>query len=141
MTEKPSEPWPSLLAPVRRTFRAAARTVVPESEGLDEAGWRELESTVEATLAARPRRLQRQLVLFVRVLDLLPVLRHGRRFHALPPASRTRVLESLQDSALLLLRRGFWGLRTLVYMGYYTRDAAAGEVGYRAQRRGWERRR
>jgi hypothetical protein len=49
-------------------------------------------------------------------------------------------LLGLQEPALLL-RRGSWGLRTLVLMGYYGRPDAKQEIGYRADPRGWEARR
>lgn len=121
-----------------RPFRAIAETVVPEAAGLDEAGWDELEAIVERALAGRPPALQRQLRLFIRLIGLAPVARHGRTFAALEPAQRSRLLAGLQASPLLLLRRGFWGLRTLIYMGYYARDAAAKEIGYHASAAGWE---
>jgi len=59
----------------------------------------------------------------------------------LDPARRARFLDSLQTSRLLLARRGIWGLRTLVLMGYYGRPRAAAAIGYRADPRGWEARR
>ena len=65
----------------------------------------------------------------------------GRRFSALDVARRTRFLLALQNSPVLLLRRGIWGLRTLVFMGYYGRPEAAALIGYRADARGWEARR
>ena len=37
----------SVLAPVRAPFRAVACAVVPEAEGLDGAGWSEVEGIVE----------------------------------------------------------------------------------------------
>src|SRR6185436_18731915 len=97
----------------------------------------ELESGVEQALALQPRARRRQLQLFVRVVDWLPVLRWGRRFGGLDTDRRRRVLAALQDAPLLLLRRGFWGLRTLVLLGYYTRPAAAAEIGYEATTQGW----
>ena len=130
----------ALLEPVRPAFRAIATTVVPEAAALDDAGWRELEGIVEHALAQRPPRLRRQLLLFIRVIERLPV-RRGRRFSALPPAARARFLAALERAPLLLVRRGFWGLRTLILMGYYARPAAATAVGYRADPRGWEARR
>ena len=51
------------------------------------------------------------------------------------------MLETLQDAPVLLLRRGIWGLRTLAFMGYYTRPDAQRAIGYRADPRGWEARR
>jgi hypothetical protein len=129
-----------VLAPVRRTFREIAVTVVPEASALDETGWIALEGLVETTLARRPAAMQRQLVVFVRAIEHLPRLRWGRPFSALGPAERTRVLSGLEHAPLLILRRGFWGLRTLVFLGYYARPEAAAAIGYRADARGWEAR-
>jgi len=132
---------PAVLPSVRPTFRALAATFVPEAAALDEAGWTEAEAIVERFLAARPQAVRRQLALLVRLLDVLPLPRYGRRFTTLDPARRRRVLETLQDAPVLLLRRGIWGLRTLAFMGYYTRPNAQRAIGYRADPRGWEARR
>ncbi len=128
----------SLLAPVRPVFRAAAEAILPAAAQLDEAGWASLEQIVEQALAQRPPRAQRQLQLFLRVLDAWPLLRHRRRFRALPRETRTRVLHDLERGRRLLLRRGVWGVRTLVFMGYYTQPAHAARTGYRASVRGWQ---
>ena len=127
-----------VLQPVRNSFRALATTIVPEAAELDEDGWAELERIVETALAERPPALRRQLRLLIRMLHLRPILRYGRTFTALDPERRTRFLREIENSRLLLLRRGFWGLRTLVYMGYYARPAAMEVIGYRAHPRGWE---
>ena len=131
----------SVLAPVRPIFRALAETILPDAARLDERAWADVESIIEQALAERPPAMQRQLVLLIRTLHWLPVARWGRPFPALDPARRTRFLESVQRAPMKLLRRGFWGLRTLVLMGYYARPAAAAEIGYRATARGWESRR
>jgi len=130
-----------VLESVRPAFRAFAATVVLEAALLDSAGWRELESIVDRAVAARPRKVQRQLRLLLRLIEHLPRLRRGRPFTRLSPAERNRFLTGLQDSPVLVLRRGVWGLRTLVFMGYYARQAAAVKIGYRAHPRGWEVRR
>jgi hypothetical protein len=130
-----------VLASVRPIVRAIGNTVVPEATRLDPAAWAAVEDTVAAALAARPAALRRQVLLFLRLLEWLPALRYGRRFTRLDPERRARVLTRLQDAPLLLVRRGVWGLRTLILMGYYGRDAAAREIGYRADPRGWDARR
>ena len=126
-----------ILAPVRARFRALARAIVPESAELDESGWAEVEAIIEEALARRPASMRRQLQLFIRALDLLPAVRWGRTFRRLGPARRTRFLEAVQSSRLFIIRRGFWGLRTLVFMGYYARPAAHAGIGYDARTRGW----
>jgi hypothetical protein len=133
-----SEP---LVAPVRTVFRAIAQAVVPEAGALDESQWLDVERIVEEALAPRPPSLRRQLGLLIRVIEVAPVLWSGRRFSSLDIARRTRFLLALQNSPVLLIRRGIWGLRTLVFMGYYSRPEAAELIGYRADARGWEARR
>jgi hypothetical protein len=131
----------SVLSPVRAPFRALAACIVPEAAALDARGWADLERIVEEALASRPPALGGQVRLLVRVLDLLPVLRYGRRFAGLTPTQALRFLTAVQDAPLLLLRRGVWGLRTLVFMGYYARPEGGAAIGYRADPRGWEARR
>lgn len=129
------------LGVVRGPFRALCVAFVPESAELDEAGWRELESDVERALADRSPAIQKQMLLLIRILDLLARARHGSALASLPPASRRELLTRLQDSRWLLLRRGVWGLRTLAFLGYYSRPDTAASIGYRADARGWEMRR
>lgn len=126
----------SHLDGVRPVFRAVARTVVPEARRLDDAAWAELEAVVEDALSDRPPPMRRQLRILLRAVEWAPVLRWGRRFTFLDHDRRRRLLAALQDAPALLLRRGFWGLRTLAFMGYYGRDAARREIGYDARLRG-----
>ncbi|HUM01439.1 MAG TPA: hypothetical protein VL084_04090 [Thermoanaerobaculia bacterium] len=130
-----------VLAGVRETFRAIATTVVPEAERLDAAGWAELERLVEKMLEPRPAAIKRQLRLLIRAIEILPLLRRGSRFSRLAAPDRARFLSGLENASVLLLRRGFWGIRTLVFLGYYARPEAGRGIGYRADARGWEARR
>ena len=126
---------------MRRAFRAVATAVVPEAASLGPADWDELEAIVARAVASRPPPLGRQLAALLLLLEWLPVLRYGRRLSSLDAGRRTRVLEYLQTVPVLLLRRGVWGVRTLVLMGYYGRAAGAAAIGYRADPRGWDSRR
>jgi hypothetical protein len=126
---------------MRRAFRAVATAVVPEAASLGPADWDELEAIVARAVASRPPPLGRQLAALLLLLEWLPVLRYGRRLSSLDAGRRTRVLEYLQTVPVLVLRRGVWGVRTLVLMGYYGRAAGAAAIGYRADPRGWDSRR
>jgi len=125
------------LSPVSHILRAVATTVVPEAAALDVRAWGEVESVVARALADRDPRVRRQLATFLRLLQILPVARHGRTFTRLSAAQRTAFLESVERSPIMIVRRGFWGLRTLIFMGYYTRDDVGAAIGYRAHRDGW----
>lgn len=129
-----------MLDSIRPVLRGICATVVPEAAQLNEEEWDALEEIVRRALAPRPVALQRQVLLLVRAIEWLPVIRYGRRFTALDPVRRLRFLERLQDSPVLLIRRGIWGLRTLLLMGYYGRIAGGRAIGYRADPRGWKAR-
>lgn len=131
----------TVLTAVRPAFRAIATAVIPDAHRLDEPAWIEMETIVHQALALRPVRLQRQLLTFIRLVEWLPVIRFGCRFSQLDAARRTRVVQSLQDAPVLLIRRGVWGLRTLILMGHYGRAAVQRDIGYRGDPRGWEARR
>jgi hypothetical protein len=119
-------------------FRAVVTTIVPESASLDQKGWSDLESVVAALLRDRPESLKKQLRMFLRFIQWLPVVRYGRPFTSLDSAARTRVLAHLQNDRIQRVRVGFWGLRTIVLAGYYARPEAAQSIGYGASARGWE---
>ena len=129
------------LSPVRAIFRAVVSTVVPEARELSEPGWSELELLVATTLQNRPRAMQRQLRLFIRTIQWLPVFRYGKRFTSIRAEQRTQILCYLQDHRVEVIRCGFWGLRTLALLGYYGRPESVQAIGYAADPRGWEARR
>jgi hypothetical protein len=127
----------SVLSPVRRIFRAVVSVVVPEANKLDEQSWGELETLVETTLRDRSPAMHSQLRLFLRMIQWLPVFRYGRNFTSLSAERRTRVLSYLQNHRIELVRCGFWGVRTLAFLGYYGRPEAVRAIGYAADPRGW----
>jgi hypothetical protein len=127
-----------VLEAVRPVFRAAASSMVPDLQHADAAEWTEVEALVERTLAQRPPALRRQLVTFLRLLDWWPFPRYGRRLTKLPPPQRDALLARLERHAVPRLRRGMWGLRTLVFLGYYARPRIGAFIGYRAHRDGWD---
>lgn len=126
-----------LIPRVRTAFRALATTFVPEAAQLDDAGWIEVEAVIEHAMASRSPALRRQLGVLIRVVAWLPWLTRLRPFTSLHAEQRATYLHSLERSPLALVRRGTWGLRTLVFMGYYGRPSAAAAVGWRGDARGW----
>ena len=130
-----------ILAPVEGDFRALAAAIVPEAADLDEAGWRGVEVVIDDALASRPASLRRQLVLFIRLLGWISLARFGKRLRSLDAGRRARLLTAFERSRWLVFRRGFWGLRALVFLGYWGRPEAAAAVGYRARPGGWGARR
>jgi hypothetical protein len=130
-----------LLARLQNPFRALAVAFVPEIGGCTSGQWDKLVRIVSEALGERPVAMQRQVLLFIRILDSFALLRYGRRLDRLDPLRCIALLEAVGNAPVLLLRRGVWGLRTLVMMGYYAQPDIQAAIGYRAHPRGWEARR
>jgi len=129
---------PHALAPLRPVIRAFLCAVVPEATALDETGWSEFERLMELALGDRSPAIQRQVRLFLRFIQWWPMVGYGRPFTALDPAQRARFLSSLEEHPVERIRLGFWGLRTLVLLGYYGQPEVQKAIGYAADARGWE---
>lgn len=132
---------PPAMAAFTPVLRAVAEAFVPEIAAARPERWAQVERTVRDTLASRPPAIRRQVGLLLRLLELLSLAREGRRLATLDLPSRTRFLARLADSRLLIVRRGIWGLRTLVMLGWYGQPEVAAAIGYRASRDGWDARR
>lgn len=118
---------------------ALARVIVPELDAADGDSWRRFHAVIDEALGDRPPRLRRQFAVFLGLVHVLAVARHGRPFARLAPEQQAALLMWLQDRAPSLLRKGFWGLKTLVFMGYYAQGEVAATLGYAPSFSGNER--
>ena len=126
-----------VLSSLRDPLRAIGSVVLPSTDPLDDAGWARAEAIIEKALAPRPPAIKRQIRLFLRLVNVLPVLTTGRTLVKLPPHRRAAFLQGLHRSPLQPLRRGLWGIRTLLFMGYYNQEGVRERIGYAADPWGW----
>jgi hypothetical protein len=127
-----------VLRRVRNTFRAVVQTVAPRATAFEEEEWAWAESLVEDALAQRPKRVRRQVVRFLRLLDLVTIPWYGWTFTGLSDGQRLRVLRTLERSSIPLIRRGVWGVRTLGFLAVYGQEDIQARIGYRPDYRGWD---
>lgn len=126
------------LKPLVRTLRPIMETFVPSIKELDQEGLHRVLDRIDEKLLEQPQALRRQLKIFVRALNLLPIPLYGKPFKRLLPEKQTLFLEKIQYSPVKILRVGLWGLRTLVYLGYYGDPEIQGQLGYNPDISGWE---
>jgi hypothetical protein len=114
----------------RNLLSVLAARLVPEAAQLPHADHLAMLALIDEALAGRPPRMQRQFGLFLRVLQWAPVARYGRRLDRLTPQQQNSALRWFQDCPVHIVRSGFWGVRTLVMMGYYGRPETGASIGY-----------
>jgi hypothetical protein len=97
---------------------------IPTADALDVAGF------VDRWVARLPAAVRRDLGRFLGYLEHLAPLRggFGSRFTRLDPAGQDAVLSGVEASSSDLLRAGFDGLKSLVFLGYY-RDPRTWAIG------------
>lgn len=124
-----------------RLMRALLEAFVPAAGSLDERDLHEVLRASDALIADRGPKMRFRLRLAAGVIRLLALGRFGRGLSRVAVEPRRRFLERLQDSPILNLRLAVWGLRTLLFGGYYADPARQAALGYRPQADGWDARR
>lgn len=114
-----------------RRFVAIQRCAVPRSAAFAEEQARESLVLVTRFLREKPSGVRFKLVLFLIYIDALSLLRGARLFPKLEGEKQRRVLKSLFDSRISLIRKGFWGLNTLSRLGVYGQPSVYPSLNYR----------
>lgn len=112
-------------------FEALQQCAVPLARRFTPTQREESRRLVESFLEERGPSVRRKVGLFLRVVDLVCLLRHGRTFRKLDGERQKRVLGGLERSRVALFRKGAWGLVTLAKLGAYGQAATYSELGYR----------
>ncbi|MBI4052333.1 MAG: hypothetical protein HY400_07485 [Elusimicrobia bacterium] len=127
------------LSEKRRAFLwVLASRIVPEAKDLDAQARERFFNLIENALSSKPDSIKRQIALFLFVLKWFPALRYGGSLDRLPPKNQDSALMWFQEAPVALIRKGFWGIKTLIFMGYYGRPEVGEGVHYRPSKKGNE---
>ena len=111
-------------------LQTLAARIVPESTELDAAGAGRFFGIIDNALQEREPSVRRQFAVFLGVLRWAPLFRYGGPFEKLRAERQDAVLRFFEDCPLSLLRKGIWGLKAMVFMGYYGQPETNEFVGY-----------
>ena len=119
------------LSPKKAEFlRILAARIVPETTELDAAGMGRFFEIIDGALLDRPATVRRQFAAFLGLIRSAPLIRYGKSFDNLTADRQDAVLCWFEDCPVSLLRIGFWGLKAMVFMGYYGQPETNELVGY-----------
>jgi hypothetical protein len=121
---------PVLSSGQQRFLLCLAARIVPESAGAPTQVTDPLLAAVDEELQPRPRLQQLEFKLLLLAIRWMTVPFTLHRFERLPPERQDRWLRFLESAPLTLLRVGIWGLKTLVFLGYYTQDGVLRRILY-----------
>jgi hypothetical protein len=121
---------PVLRAGQQRFLLCLAARIVPESAGAPAQVTEPLLAAIDSELHPRPRLQQLEFKLLLLAIRWMTVPFTLRWFERLPAERQDRWLRFLENAPLTLLRVGIWGLKTLVFFGYYTQDGVQQRILY-----------
>lgn len=127
---------PVLTAAERSILLAVAARIVPASAFMTDADRATMLGLVNDTLSSRTSQMQRQFRLFLRVLRWAPFVRYLRPLDRLDGPRQDGALRWFQDHPFQVLRGGFWGVRTLVLLGFYGRPDIGPSIAYTPSSKG-----
>ena len=111
-------------------LQVLAARIVPETTELDASRLSRFFAIIDTALLARPPEVRRQFAIFLGLIRWAPVIRFGTSLENLRPDRQDRVLRWFEDCPVGLFRKGFWGLKAMVFMGYYGQPETNELVGY-----------
>jgi hypothetical protein len=116
-------------AQARFLLRLAER-IVPESASSPASVRQRLAAIVDHQLDQQPpgQQFQFKLLLFALRWMTVPVTLHT--LENLPPRWQDYILRRLEAAPLTILRVGIWGVKTLVFMGYYGQPLVTAGISY-----------
>jgi hypothetical protein len=110
-------------------LRVLAARIVPETANLDTAGMSRFFGLIDEALLERPPSVRRQFGTYLGLLRWAPLARFGGPFEKLSADRQDAVLRWFESCPVGLLRAGFWGLKVLIFMGYYGPSETNAVVG------------
>jgi hypothetical protein len=117
-------------------LRVLAARIVPETAELDSVGMGRFFGLIDEALLERPPSVRRQFGIYLGLLRWAPLPRFGGPFEKLSADRQDAVLRWFESCPMGLLRAGFWGLKVLIFMGYYGQPETNAVVGYAPRRDG-----
>lgn len=115
----------------RDFFFVLSERIVPEVSALEPKERERFLGIVSHALSTRSDSVHFQLKLFLYVLRWFPLFRFGAPLDRLSGVRQDRVLHWFMNNPISLFRKGFWGIKALVFMGYYGCSEVGEAIHYR----------
>lgn len=104
------------------TFLAAADRIIPPDADTPGGGTLLTAGVTDWALHKMPAGLRKKFLFFLTVVEVLGFFFGGKPFTKNSDAAKDRELRWLESNPLRLFRMGFFGVKTYICMGYYTRE-------------------
>lgn len=99
-----------------------ANRIIPADEDGPGGGTMATAGVVDWALNRMPEALRGKFLLFFKVVNVLGIFFGGQTFVNNSPQAQDKQLKWMESGPVKLFRMGFFGAKTYICMGYYTRE-------------------
>ena len=112
------------------TFLSVADRILPAAEHSPGGGSMETAAVVDWYMNKVPAGIRKKILLFIDVIQFTGIFFGGRKFANNSIQAQERQLKWMENNKVRLFRMGFFGIKTFVEMGYYTREDIWKTISY-----------
>jgi hypothetical protein len=105
-----------------KVFLAAADRIIPPGEDSIGGGTMATAAIVDLILDQLDSGLRKKVLMLFLVIEKLGLFFGGKKFSKATGKNQDRLLTWLEKNKISTLRLGFFGIKTYMCMGYYTRE-------------------
>ncbi len=112
------------------TFSSVADRILPADENSPGGGSLETAAVVDWYMKKVPEDIRKKILLFLDVIQFTGIFFGGKKFSNNSIQDQEKQLKWMENNKIRLFRMGFFGIKTFVEMGYYTREEIWSAICY-----------
>ncbi|TAL62326.1 MAG: hypothetical protein EPN85_02950 [Bacteroidetes bacterium] len=112
------------------TFFSVADRVIPADTNSPGGGSMETAAVVDWYMKRVPENIRKKILLFLDVIQFTGLFFGGNFFSSNNIQAQERQLKWMENNKIRLFRMGFFGIKTFIEMGYYTREDIWSAISY-----------
>ena len=112
------------------TFLSVANRIIPADANSPSGGSMETAAVVDWYMIKVPQGIRKKILLFIGVIQVTGIFFGGKKFSNNSIQAQDRQLKWMENNKIRLFRMGFFGIKTFVEMGYYTREDIWKAISY-----------
>jgi hypothetical protein len=113
-----------------KTFLAVANRIIPADKNSQGGGTMQTAGIVDWSMRKMDGTIRAQVLLLIFVVEILGFFFGLKPFSRNSPEAQDRQLRWMEYNPIPKIRLGFFGLKTFVCMGYYTREDIWKDMNY-----------
>lgn len=111
-------------------FLSMAECILPADTNSPGGGSMQTAAVVDWYMKKMPMNIRKKVLLFIDIVQYAGFFFGGKKFSDNTMQARERQLKWIENNKVSVFRMGFFGVKTFIEMGYYTREDIWSSIDY-----------